>query len=238
MTRSRSELATAHLAAAVPPEPGHPVRPLEMWGGLECTVARIGDEFIDQTRLNGHEERLEDLDQFAGLGIRAIRYPVLWERIEPGGPAHADWRWTDERLGRMRELGLRPIATLLHHGNGPRHTELTAPDFVQKFVAFAKRVAERYPWLDAYTPINEPLTTARFCGLYALWYPHARDHQVFARILINQITAIRLTMHAVRQVNPRAQLIQTEDLAKAQSTPALAYQRATRTRGAGSRWTS
>jgi len=104
-----------------------------------------------------------------------------------------------------------------------RHTELTAPDFVQKFVAFATRVAERYPWLDAYTPINEPLTTARFCGLYGLWYPHARDHQVFLRILVNQITAIRLAMRAIREINPRAQLIQTEDLAKAHSTPSLAY---------------
>jgi len=195
-----------------------------MWGGLECTVARIGDEFVDQTRLNGHEERVQDLDRFAGLGIRAIRYPVLWERIEPAGPADADWRWTDQRLGRMRELGLRPIATLLHHGNGPRDTELGAPDFVPKFVAFATRLADRYPWLDAYTPINEPLTTARFCGLYGLWHPHARDHQVFLRILINQITAIRLAMRAIRQVNPRAQLIQTEDLAKAHSTPSLAYQ--------------
>ena len=195
-----------------------------MWGGLECTVARIGDEFLDQTRLNGHEQRVQDLDRFAGLGIRAIRYPVLWERIEPDRPGDADWRWTDQRLGRLRELGLRPIATLLHHGNGPRHTELSAPDFVPKFVAFASRVAERYPWLDAYTPINEPLTTARFCGLYGLWYPHARDHQVFSRILVNQITAIRLAMRAIRQINPRAQLIQTEDLAKAHSTPSLAYQ--------------
>ena len=57
-----------------------------MWGGLECTVARIGDEFIDQTRLNGHEQRGQDLDRFAGLGIKAIRYPVLWERIEPSSP--------------------------------------------------------------------------------------------------------------------------------------------------------
>jgi len=208
-----------------PPAPADANRPaLELWGGVECTVARIGDELVDQTRLNGHHERVEDLDRFAALGIAAIRYPVLWERVEPDGPAAADWRWTDQRLERMRELGLRPIATLLHHGNGPPDTELTAPDFVSKFVAFATRVAERYPWLDLYTPINEPLTTARFCGLYGLWYPHAREPQVFARILLNQITAIRLAMRAIRQVNPAARLVQTEDLAKAHSTPPLAYQ--------------
>src|SRR3954471_1724469 len=96
-----------------------------MWGGLECTVARVGDTYLDQTLLNGHENRPEDLDAFAALGIRAIRYPVLWERIAPGDLGEADWRWTDERLGRLRELGLRPIVTLLHHGSGPRHTDLT-----------------------------------------------------------------------------------------------------------------
>ncbi|MCC2665585.1 MAG: dTDP-4-dehydrorhamnose reductase [Geminicoccaceae bacterium] len=195
-----------------------------MWGGVECTVARIGAEVVDQTRLNGHHDRLHDLDRFAALGLRAIRYPVLWERIEPDGAARADWRWTDQRLERMRELGLRPIATLLHHGNGPCDTELAAPDFATKFGAFAARVAERYPWLVDYTPINEPLTTARFCGLYGLWHPHGRDHRLFVRILVNQIMAIRLAMRAIREVNPRARLIQTEDLAKAHSTPRLAYQ--------------
>jgi dTDP-4-dehydrorhamnose reductase len=195
-----------------------------MWGGVECTVARIGAEVVDQTRLNGHHDRLHDLDRFAALGLSAIRYPVLWERIEPDGAARADWRWTDQRLERMRELGLRPIATLLHHGNGPCDTELAAPDFATKFGAFAARVAERYPWLVDYTPINEPLTTARFCGLYGLWHPHGRDHRLFVRILVNQIMAIRLAMRAIREVNPRARLIQTEDLAKAHSTPRLAYQ--------------
>jgi dTDP-4-dehydrorhamnose reductase len=31
-------------------------------------------------------------------------------------------------------------------------------------------------------------------------------------------------MRAIRQINPRARLVQTEDLAKAHSTPSLAYQ--------------
>jgi len=201
-----------------------PRPPLQMWGGVECTVARIGAEIVDQTRLNGHHDRLQDLDRFAALGLTAIRYPVLWERIEPDGAARADWGWTDERLGRMRELGLRPIATLLHHGNGPSDTELADPDFAKKFAAFAARVAERYPWLVDYTPINEPLTTARFCALYGLWHPHGRDHRLFVRILVNQIMAVRLAMRAIREINPRARLVQTEDLGKAHSTPRLAYQ--------------
>ncbi|WP_449235013.1 hypothetical protein [Azospirillum doebereinerae] len=144
---------------------------LEIWGGLECTVARIRDTYVDQTLLNGHEHRPDDLDRFASLGIARIRYPVLWERVAPDGLDHADWRWTDERLGRLRTLGVRPIAGLTHQGSGPRHTSLLEPSFATGLADFAARVAERYPWLDAYTPVNEPLTTARFSGLYGFWYP-------------------------------------------------------------------
>ena len=59
---------------------------LALWGGHECTVNRVGDCWRDQTRLSGHQDRIEDLDCFADLGLRTLRYPVLWERteIEPG----------------------------------------------------------------------------------------------------------------------------------------------------------
>jgi dTDP-4-dehydrorhamnose reductase len=209
------------LAAEI--APGCLSRP-EIWGGLECTVARIGDNYIDQTLLNGHQHRIEDLDRFAALGLRALRYPVLWERVAPQGLATADWRWTDERLGRMRALGLRPIAGLLHHGSGPRDTDLAQPDFPQKLARYAAAVAERYPWLDHYTPVNEPLTTARFSGLYGHWYPHGRDHRLFLRLLVNQVRAVRLAMIAIRRVNPAAKLVQTEDLGRVLATPHMAYQ--------------
>lgn len=200
------------------------MRPVEVWGGLECSVARIGDGVYDQILATGHDHRLTDIDDIAALGLTAIRYPVLWERVAPDHPDRPDWSWTDRRLGRLRELGVRPIVTLLHHGKGPSHTDLTAADFAQGFADFAGRVAERYPWVDAYTPINEPLTTARFSGLYGVWHPHARDHRTFVRLLINQVKGIGLAMRAIRAVNPDARLIQTEDLGRAYSTPRLAYQ--------------
>jgi len=197
---------------------------IEVWGGLECTVARVGDTYVDQTLLNGHHHRPQDLDAFAALGIRAMRYPVLWERIAPDGLGRADWSWTDERLARMRDLGIRPIAGLLHHGSGPRHTDLSQPDFAAKLARFAAAVAERYPWLEFYTPVNEPLTTARFSGLYGHWFPHAHAWRGFLRMLVNQVNGVRLAMRAIRKVNPHAKLVQTEDLGRTLGTPRLAYQ--------------
>ncbi len=195
--------------------------PLEMWGGMECSVVRIESRVEDQLARAGHDRRPDDLDRFAALGLRAFRFPVLWERH--AGPA-IDWRWTDERLERLRALGVRPIVGFLHHGCGPGETCFLAPDFVDRFAAFARRVAERYPWIDAYTPINEPLTTARFSGMYGLWHPHRRDLASFARILLDECLATRAAMRAIREINPRAQLIQTEDVGKTHSTPRLAYQ--------------
>ena len=43
----------------------------ELWGGVECTVNRVGDRWFDQLRRNGHRHRLSDLDRFAALGLNA-----------------------------------------------------------------------------------------------------------------------------------------------------------------------
>ena len=200
---------------------------LELWAGVECTINRVGDKYFDQFETSGHATRLSDLDLFANLGISRLRYPVLWERTVPDGQlAHADWSWADERLARLSELSIRPIIGLLHHGSGPPHTSLIDPRFAEELADYARAVATRYPWIEAYTPVNEPLTTARFSGLYGHWYPHGRDDQTFVRALLAQCRAITFAMRAIREINPTAQLVQTEDLGKTFSTRALAYQAA------------
>jgi dTDP-4-dehydrorhamnose reductase len=198
--------------------------PLELWGGTESTVNRVQNTYFDQLERTGHHARLVDLDLFADLGISALRYPVLWERTAPNGVQSADWTWADERLGRLRELRLRPIVGLVHHGSGPSHTSPLDPSFPEGLASFARAVAEHYPWVDAYTPVNEPLTTARFSGLYGHWYPHGRDDRTFLQALLVQCRAVARSMEAIRKVNPAAELIQTEDLGKTFSTPTLAYQ--------------
>ncbi|MDQ3857242.1 MAG: sugar nucleotide-binding protein [Actinomycetota bacterium] len=198
--------------------------PLELWAGPECTVNRVGDEYFDQLVLTGHDRRLADLDLFAGLGVSAVRYPVLWERVAREGVVRADWSWPDERLARLRELGLRPIVGLVHHGSGPESTSLVDPAFGENLAEYARAVADRHPWVEDWTPVNEPLTTARFSGLYGHWYPHSRDPLTFARCLLNECRAIVLAMRAIREAVPQARLVQTEDLGKTWATPSLAYQ--------------
>jgi len=197
---------------------------IELWAGIECTVNRVRDTFFDQVIRSGHDRRITDLDLFASLGVKTLRYPIVWERTAPDRHLEFAWDWSDERLHRLLTIGINPIVGLLHHGSGPRYTSLIDPVFPDKFKDYARAVAERYPWVSSYTPVNEPLTTARFSGLYGNWYPHGRDDLIFARALLNECRATVLAMREIRKVNPKARLIQTEDFGKTFSTHKLAYQ--------------
>ena len=197
---------------------------IELWGGIECTINRVGDNYFDQVKATGHEARPADLDQIAELGIRTVRYPVLWERVFSSGSSHPDWSFTDARMGRLRELGIEPIVGLVHHGSGPPTTDLLDPRFGEKLAAFGDAVARRYPWVRKFTPVNEPVTTARFSGLYGHWYPHRRDDRSFANMVFNECRATALTMEAIRATTPLAELIQTEDAGTTYATPPLRNQ--------------
>jgi dTDP-4-dehydrorhamnose reductase len=197
---------------------------LEVWAGIECTVNRVGDRSFDQLARSGHDRRDDDLDLIAALGVPAVRYPVLWERTAPGALVDADWRWPDARLARLRDLGIGVIAGLVHHGAGPVGTSLTDDGFPEGLARYAGAVAARYPWVTHYTPVNEPLTTARFSGLYGHWHPHGRDDLTFTRCLLTQCKATILAMQAIRRVTPHARLVFTEDIGFTRSTPPLHYQ--------------
>ena len=195
---------------------------LEVWVGLECTVNRVGDRWFDQCEKNGHTERMEDLDRFASLGARRIRYPVLWETAQGSRPdGEYDFSWAIPRLARLKGLGLEPIAGLCHHGSGPQTTSLVDDSFPEKLARYARAVAEEFPWIGDYTPVNEPLTTARFSGLYGVWYPHGHDNATMIRCLLNEVKGTVLAMREIRKINPEARLVQTDDMGRAQGTPPM-----------------
>ncbi|HEY0044773.1 MAG TPA: family 1 glycosylhydrolase [Allosphingosinicella sp.] len=198
--------------------------PLQMWGGVECTVVRLQDGYRDQSAETGHREREGDIDLIADLGVTTVRYPILWETIAPESLDDCEWSWTDRRLAMLRERGIEVIGGLLHHGSGPTYTDLLDSDFAEKLGRFAALAAERYPWIRKWTPVNEPLTTARFSALYGHWYPHSRSDSKFLRALINECRGTLEAMRAIRKVIPDAELVQTEDLGKTFATRTLQYQ--------------
>ena len=80
----------------------------QLWGGFECTVNRVENRFLDQTVISGNEERLADLDLLLDPGLKAVRFPVLLERTLNHETNRLDWRFADERLGCLQELGIDP----------------------------------------------------------------------------------------------------------------------------------
>ncbi len=197
---------------------------LELWGGIECTINRIGNFYHDQLYYSKHYIREDDIEKIADLGIKTIRYPILWEYHKPESDQHINWNWAESQLNFIRSKGITPIAGLVHHGSGPLYTNLLSKNFVTGLVAYAGEVANKFPWIEYYTPVNEPLTTARFSGIYGLWYPHHQNDISLAKMLLNQLKAVVLSMEAIRKINPTAKLVQTEDLGKTYSTPYLEFQ--------------
>ena len=196
----------------------------EVWGGIECTINRVEHIFRDQLEETGHYQRNDDIEKFAALGFDKMRYPVLWERHQPHEDIPIDWRWITGQLNNLRKHAITPIAGLMHHGSGPAYTHLLDDDFPGKLANYAGMVAQQFPWLEYYTPVNEPLTTARFSGLYGHWYPHHTDELSCVKMVLNQVKGTILSMKKIRLINPAAKLVQTEDLSKIHSTPLLAYQ--------------
>jgi len=199
-------------------------RPIEIWGGIEATINRVNDEYLDQSEYSGHYNRKDDIDLIASLGIKMLRYPVLWEKHQPEKDTIIDWTFVEKNLLRLKELNVEPIAGLVHHGSGPKFVNFFDGSFEKGVADYARLVALKFPWLEYYTPVNEPLTTARFCGLYGHWYPHESNDYCFYRILLSECKATVMAMETIREINPDAKLIQTEDLGKVYSTPFLKYQ--------------
>ncbi|MDB5014519.1 MAG: sugar nucleotide-binding protein, partial [Daejeonella sp.] len=197
---------------------------MEVWGGIECTINRVYDTYFDQLSYAGYYDRENDLTLFKDLGIKKLRYPILWEKHQPNQDVEIDWLDTEKKLNQLIALGIEPIVGLVHHGSGPTYVKMQEESFSTGLAEYATKVASKFPSISYYTPINEPLTTARFCGLYGLWHPHKRDDASFIQILISECKATVLAMQAIRKVNPAAKLVQTEDLGKTHSTSVLNYQ--------------
>ncbi len=198
---------------------------IQIWAGIECTINRIGNNYLDQLAYAGHYNRSEeDIALIATLGVKMLRYPILWEKHQPENNTKIDWCFAKKNLYKLKEYGIDPIIGLVHHGSGPKYVNFFDGSFHNNLARYARKVAEQFPWAEYYTPVNEPLTTARFCGLYGHWYPHLKDDYCFYKILLSECKGIVLAMQEIRKVNPNAKLIQTEDLGKSFSTPLLAYQ--------------
>jgi hypothetical protein len=100
------------------------------------------------------DERLDQLDE---LGVDVVRVTLDWRATEPRRGVD-DWTRADLLLDGLHEHGIAPLVTLWGTpgwANGGR-AENWAPTSKWTFAGFARRVAERYPFVRMWTVWNEP----------------------------------------------------------------------------------
>ena len=132
----------------------------------------------DLFEVTGHCQRWQDdLDDLLGVGVRHLRYPLRWPQIQPE-PGRFDWSEADRVLEHLRDAGAVPIIDLVHHTSYPDWLRdgFRDREFGPALVRYAEAVADRYPWLPAYTLFNEPFATLYLAGHEALWPPYDRGH--------------------------------------------------------------
>jgi len=188
-----------------------------LWAtGIENTFVpqtRPGHRALDEYQLMGHYEHWrEDLELLRELGVRAVRWGIPWYRVEPL-QGEFDWRWTDEVLPFLvSELDVTPIVDLMHYGCPFwLRREFASDEYPDAVAAFAAAFAARYRGLVRwYTPLNEPIVTAIFCGKRGVWPPYLRGDTGYVRILLQVVRGILGTCAALRAADPGAMLVHVE----------------------------
>jgi beta-glucosidase len=154
---------------------------------------------LDEYDLTGHYERWrEDLDLAASTGAEMIRYGIPWYRINPS-PDGWDWSWTDRVFDHLLSFGLTPIVDLMHYGCPLwLEREFANPDYPQRVAQYAYRFAERYgDRIRFYTPLNEPLINAAYCGEDGRWPPELTGDEGFVTLVRQLARGIVQTQQAI-----------------------------------------
>lgn len=175
--------------------------PFPHLGAFEST--KIHGSGLDVLETTAHLKYWrDDLNLLHAAGIRELRYPAPWHRIERS-PNVFDWSWIDGPLTHMQTLGMRPILDPLHHVSFPDWLVdgFAHPQFPELYVRFLNQVAHRYPWVDRYTVLNEPLPTLVLCALTGDWYPNQKSETHFVAMAKNVARAISLGCAALRNLN-------------------------------------
>ncbi|HEX2148745.1 MAG TPA: family 1 glycosylhydrolase, partial [Actinomycetota bacterium] len=160
---------------------------------------------VDIIETSQHDiRRNSDLALLAACGVRRVRYPVRWHRIEQVQGQY-DWTETDEVLGYLHDQGFSPIVDMLHHTAYPIWlTGFDDPRFGDAYLKFCEAFARRYPGTNEYTLFNEPFTTMFLCGHEGIWPPYGRGMESFVALSNNVLPAFFEATRMYKDLLPNA----------------------------------
>ncbi|WP_457090931.1 family 1 glycosylhydrolase [Microvirga sp. P5_D2] len=180
--------------------------------GIENSYPTVdnGRRRIDEMEKCGHYEHWRtDFELLKEIDIRYLRYGPPIHRVWLG-PERYDWSFTDETFGVIKDQDVVPIVDLCHFGVPDWVGNFQNPDFPELFAVYAKAFAQRFPWVQLYTPVNEMFVCATFSAAYGWWNEQLSSDQAFVTALKHIVKANVLAMAAILEVRSDAIFIQSE----------------------------
>jgi beta-glucosidase/6-phospho-beta-glucosidase/beta-galactosidase len=165
---------------------------------------------VDEMEKCGHYKYWQrDFELVQELGICFLRYgpPIHTTWL---GPGKYDWSFADITFQDLLRRNIAPIVDLCHFGVPDWLGNFQNPDFPVLFAQYARAFAQRFPWVQLYTPVNEMYICAQFSALYGWWNEQLSSDQAFVTALKYIVKANVLAMKAILEVRPDAIFIQSE----------------------------
>src|SRR5215208_5671693 len=167
--------------------------------GIENSYPTIdnGRTRVDEMEKCGHYEHWRtDFELLQDLDIRFLRYgpPIHQTWL---GHGRYDWDFADQTFGRLKDFDIVPIVDLCHFGVPDWIGNFQNADFPQLFAEYATAFAQRFPWVQLYTPVNEMYVCAKFSAAYGWWNEQLSNDQAFVTALKHIVKANVLAMSAI-----------------------------------------
>ena len=180
--------------------------------GIENSYPTIdnGRLRVDQMEKCGHYRHWRtDFDLLEDLNIHTLRYgpPIHKTWL---GQGRYDWEFSDLTFGELRRRNIIPIVDLCHFGVPDWIGDFQNPDFPELFAGCARAFAERFPWVQLYTPVNEMFICAAFSAAFGWWNEQLTGDRAFVTALKHIMKANVLAMSAILKVRADAIFIQSE----------------------------
>ncbi len=180
--------------------------------GIECSNPTIdhGRTRRDLLEECGHYKRWrEDLSLTRELGLKVLRYGLPYH-LTHLGPGRYDFSFADEVMAEMKRLGIIPILDLLHFGVPDWLGNFQNPELPMHFADYAEVVAQRYPWVRFYTPVNEIYVCARISAKDGVWNEQLKTDFGFVTAIKHLVAASILATQRIAKHRPDAVIVQSE----------------------------
>ena len=180
--------------------------------GIECSYPTIQNGKVrrDQLRECGHYDRWqEDLGLVKEMGLRVLRYGLPYYSMHTG-PGNFDWSFADQVMNELKRLDIVPILDLMHFGVPDWVGNFQNPELPVHFAEFAGAVANRYPWVRYYTPVNEIYVTARISGKDGIWNEQLKTDEGFVTAMKHAVAASIMGTQQIAKRRNDCVIVQSE----------------------------